>query len=149
MSNKWNLENILKTLDKLSSDKKPAWGEMNAQRMVEHLTDTLFIANGKNPQQLLIPVEKIERMQGFLETDKPMARNIDVPFAGKNVKLRNEELPTAIDEFAEEWLLFEDIFENKPEHTSLHPFYGELNYRQWLLLNDKHLNHHFEQFGLL
>jgi hypothetical protein len=149
MSNKWNLENILKTLDKLSSEKKPSWGEMNAQRMVEHLTDTIRIANGKNLQSIVIPEDRVEKMQNFLESDKPMARNIEVPFAGKNVKLRNEELETAIDEFADEWLLFEDIFENQPNHTSLHPFYGELNYRQWLLLNDKHLNHHFEQFGLI
>jgi hypothetical protein len=149
MSNKWNLENILKTLDKLSANKKPTWGEMSAQRMVEHLTDTLRIANGNNPQNLAIPADKIEKMQSFLETDKPMARNIEVPFAGKNVKLRNEELEIAVDELADEWLLFEDIFENQTNHTSLHPFYGELNYRQWLLLNDKHLNHHFEQFGLI
>jgi|TARA_R110000737_G_scaffold344050_1_gene370781 oxepin-CoA hydrolase/3-oxo-5,6-dehydrosuberyl-CoA semialdehyde dehydrogenase len=149
MSNKWNLENILKTLDKLSEDKKPAWGEMSAQRMVEHLSDTICIANGKNPQPLAIHEDKIEKMQGFLETDKPMARNIEVPFAGKNVKLRNEELSTAIDEFAEEWLLFEDVFESNPNHTARHSFYGDLNYRQWKLLNDKHLNHHFEQFGLI
>jgi hypothetical protein len=149
MSNKWNLENILKTLDKLKVDKKPLWGSMSAQRMVEHLTDTIRIANGKNPQSLAIPEEKIEKMQGFLETDKPMARNIEVPFAGKNIPLRNDELETAIDEFAEEWLDFEFVFESTENHLALHPFYGNLNYRQWLLLNDKHLNHHFEQFGLI
>lgn len=149
MSYKWNIENILKTLDKLTPATKPAWGEMNAQRMVEHLTDTLRIATGKNPQEIAIPPDKIDKMQGFLVSDKPMARNIEVPFAGKNVVLRNEELPLAIDEFVDEYLLFEDIFESNVNHTSTHPFYGALNYHQWLLLNDKHLNHHFEQFGLI
>jgi len=149
MSNKWNIENIIQTLDKLSETAKPEWGQMTAQRMVEHLTDTINMANGKNPQELAIPEEKIERMQHFLETDKPMARNIEVPFAGKNVVLRNDELPTAIDELVDEWLLFEDIFESNPGHNAVHPFYGALNYRQWMLLNDKHLNHHFEQFGLI
>lgn len=149
MSNKWNLENTLQTLDKLSESTKPEWGSMGAQRMVEHLTDTLGIATGNNPQVLQIPEDKIERMQGFLETDKPMARNLEVPFAGKNVPLRNEELSTAIDEFVDEWLLFEEIFESQPGHTSLHPFYGQLNFDQWRKLNDKHLNHHFEQFKLI
>jgi hypothetical protein len=149
MSNKWNIENILQTLDKLSENTKPEWGQMTAQRMVEHLTDTINIANGKNPQELAIPEDKIEKMQSFLETDKPMVRNIEVLFAGKNVVLRNDELPTAIDEFVDEWLLFEDIFESEPGHKAVHPFYGALNYRQWMLLNDKHLNHHFEQFRLI
>ena len=149
MSNKWNIENILQTLDKLSENTKPEWGQMTPQRMVEHLTDTIKIANGNNPQKLEIQEDKIERMQSFLETDKPMARNVVVPFAGKNSKLRNDELSTAIDEFVDEWLLFEEVFESQSEHTAIHPFYGALDYRQWLLLNDKHLNHHFEQFGLI
>jgi hypothetical protein len=149
MSNNWNLEKIIKTLDKLKANSKPLWGEMSAQRMVEHLTDTLEIANGKSPQELLIPEEKIEKMQAFLETDKPMARNIEVPFAPKNKALRNDEIEEAIDEFVEEWLNFEELYTNQPEHTEIHAFYGPLNYQQWLLLNNKHLNHHFEQFGLI
>lgn len=149
MSNNWNLEKIIKTLDKLNANSKPLWGEMSAQRMVEHLTDTLTIATGKNPQELLIPEEKIEKMQAFLETDKPMARNIEVPFAPKNKALRNDEIEEAIDELVDEWLNFEEVYTSNPEHTEIHSFYGPLNYHQWLLLNNKHLNHHFEQFGLI
>ena len=60
MAYRWNLENILETLEKLDENTKPAWGQMSAQRMVEHLTDTLAIATGRNPQPLLIPEDKIE-----------------------------------------------------------------------------------------
>lgn len=146
-----DLETVIAHLDRLSPDAKPHWGGMSAQRMVEHLTDTLQIATGKNPQPLLIPEDRIERMLAFLESDKPMARDIAVPFATPemNESLRNEELELAIDEFVEEWLYFEEMYEENDQLKAVHPYYGPLNYDQWMRLNQKHLTHHFEQFGLL
>ncbi|MEX1192539.1 MAG: DUF1569 domain-containing protein [Brumimicrobium sp.] len=143
-----NLEAILPVLDRLTEDKNPLWGSMNAQEMVEHLTDTLKIASGETKQKLLIPEEKITSMQGFLETDKEMARNLEVPFAPKERQLRNESLEDAIDEFVEQWITFEDHFSDA-KTTELHPFYGDLNFKQWNQLNSKHLTHHFKQFGLI
>lgn len=144
-----NLENILPYFEKLSSDSKALWGSMSAQRMVEHLTDTLKIATGENPQKMEVPEDKIPRMQAFLESDKPMAQNIEVPFATQEMKLRHEELELAIDEFVDTWLHFEELFEQNPRRTEPHPFYGPLNYEQWARLHSKHLTHHFTQFGLL
>ncbi len=144
-----NLENILPYFEKLSPESKPLWGSMSAQRMVEHLTDTLKIATGENPQKLEIPADRIERMQAFLESDKPMAQNIEVPFAKKDTGLRHEELELAVDEFVDTWLHFEELYEQNPELKELHPFYGQLSYEQWQRLNSKHLTHHFTQFGLL
>lgn len=144
-----DITEVIKKLDKLSETSKPSWGEMSAQRMVEHLTDTIMIASGKKKFPLEIPEDKIEKMQGFLESDKPMARNIDVPFAKKNEALRNEEIELAIDEFLLEWLDFEEHYSENENKTELHPYYGNLNYDQWCRLHAKHLTHHFEQFGIL
>lgn len=144
-----DITEVIKKLDKLSETSKPVWGEMSAQRMVEHLTDTIMIASGKKKFPLEIPEDKIEKMQGFLESDKPMARNIDVPFAKKNEALRNEEIELAIDEFLLEWLDFEEHYSENENRTELHPYYGNLNYDQWCRLHTKHLTHHFEQFGIL
>lgn len=146
-----DLETVINHLDRLTLDTQPQWGSMSAQRMVEHLTDSLRIATGKNPQPLLIPEDKIERMLAFLESDKPMAHDIAVPFATPemNTQLRNEELELAIDEFVEEWLEFEELYAAEENHSEVHPYYGPLNYDQWMRLHQKHLTHHFEQFGLL
>jgi oxepin-CoA hydrolase/3-oxo-5,6-dehydrosuberyl-CoA semialdehyde dehydrogenase len=146
-----DLETLLSYLNRLTPETQPKWGQMSAQRMVEHLTDTLQMATGKNPQKLEIPEDKIERMQAFLGTDKPMLQNMAVPFATPemNDQLRHEELELAIDEFVEEWLYFEELFESEPGKTALHPFYGELTYEQWLRLSEKHHTHHFAQFGLI
>lgn len=144
-----NIESILATLAKLTSEKKPAWGEMSAQRMVEHLTDSVQVSTGKNQLELLIPEEKIEKMQAFLASDKGMAKNIEVPFAKKDTPVRNEELELAVDELVDEWLAFEEYYEVNPSATQLHPFYGQLNFEQWKQLHAKHFTHHFQQFELI
>lgn len=144
-----DLETVLGYLNKLQATDQPQWGSMNAQRMVEHLTDSVRIATGKNPQERIVPDEKLESMLRFLDSEKPMARNVSVPFATPEMQLRNEELELAVDEFVEEWLEFEDMYGSDPSHTEPHPFYGPLNHDQWLRLHQKHLTHHFEQFNLL
>lgn len=144
-----DLESVLTHLNKLTPEAKPEWGGMSAQRMVEHLTDTLRIATGENPQVLLIPEEKVERMVAFLYTDKPMAKNMEVPFAKADTPLRHEELELAIDEFVEVYLEFQELFAENPDLKTVHAFYGPLNYEQWDLLHKKHLTHHFTQFGIM
>lgn len=143
-----DISEIIQKLDKLSPDAKPLWGNMSAQRMVEHLTDTIKMASGKVKFPLEVPLDRIEKMQGFLDSDKPMARNIEVSFAKKAVELRHEEIELAIDEFLLEWIDFEEHFAEDENRTEQHPYYGDLNYDQWRRLHAKHLTHHFEQFGI-
>lgn len=143
------LEVVLPIFDKLTETSPALWGTMSSQRMVEHLVDVIRIATGENPQALLINEEKLPSMLRFLESDKPMARDIQVPFATKQMPLRNEELALAIDEYTEAWISLEELFETNPAFTSVHPYYGSLNFDQWKRLHAKHLTHHFNQFGLL
>ncbi len=144
-----NLEVILEKLGQLNSSQKPLWGEMNAQRMVEHLTDILRFSTGKDSFALLIGEDKIEKMHSLLESDTPMPKNFEAPFAGKDVALRNEDLDLAIDEFVEEWIDFEENFESDSEKTIVHAYYGPLNFEQWKRVHAKHVTHHFQQFGLM
>jgi hydroxymethylglutaryl-CoA reductase len=143
-----DIETILNKLSKLDSSTKPLWGSMSAQRMVEHLTDLVQISNGKNSMEILIPEDKIEKMQLFIESDKPMAKNIEVAFVGKDVPLKNEELELAIDELILELVDFEEFFEVEGR-TTVHPYYGALNFEQWKKMHSKHFTHHFEQFDLI
>ncbi len=144
-----NIETILAKLASLESTTKPLWGAMSAQRMVEHLTDAVRMSNGKESFELEIPADRIEKMQLFLASDKPMAKNIEVAFAGKDVPLRHSEIELAIDELTEEWCDFEEVYDENPELTNIHPYYGQLNFDQWKRIHAKHFTHHFEQFGLM
>ena len=53
-----DITEIIQKLDTLNAESKPLWGEMSAQRMVEHLTDTIKIASGKVKFPLVVPEEK-------------------------------------------------------------------------------------------
>ena len=144
-----NLEEILNITSKLTSETKPLWGSMNAQRMIEHLSDSLRMASGKDLFDLITPEDKLDRMLAFLDSDKPMAKNIEVNFAGKDFTLRNEELELAIDELVDEWLYFEGVFEEQFALRTIHPYYGSLSYNEWIKVHKKHFTHHFQQFGLI
>lgn len=148
MSFELSLESMLERLNKLKVDTPAKWGTMQAQQMVEHLSEMLRMSTGKIQLPLEIEEDRIERMQSFLRSDKPMAKNIKVAFVSEQPKLNNEELELAIDEFVDEWLFFEETYSDHPEFTALHPYYGELNEELWRLLHAKHFAHHFEQFGI-
>lgn len=143
-----NIELILSTVSTLDASQKPLWGAMSAQRMIEHLTESVQVSSGKIELDQITPDDKLDRMISFLESDKPMAKNIEVSFAGKDVPLRHEELELAIDELVEEWIDFEELYASEEGLKIPHPYYGPLNFEQWLRLHSKHFTHHFEQFGL-
>lgn len=144
-----DLELFLEKLNKLTADTKPLWGKMTAQQMVEHLSDILDISIGVKDLDLEIPVDKVGKAQEILASDKAIPKNFKASFVPDVIVLRNEELPLAIDEFVDKWFAFEEFYEEHPGHKQMHPYYGELNYDQWLRLHSKHFSHHFEQFGLL
>ena len=143
-----NIEVILSLLSKLEDGSKHLWGEMSAQRMVEHLADALKVSNGKLKVEMAVSEDKLDSMVSFLLSYKPMAKNIEVSFAGKNVPLRHEEMDLAIDEVVEEWIDFDELFSSQDGLKISHPYYGTLDFEQWLRLHAKHFTHHFEQFGV-
>jgi hypothetical protein len=144
-----DLESFLAILSKLEESTSPAWGFMSAQRMVEHLTDGVNMSMGNGDFMLEIPEDRTSKMVQFLDSDKPMAQNIQVSFAKPDAPLRNADLDDAIDEFTLAWVDFEELYENQLEFTALHPYYGILDFEQWKRLHSKHFTHHFNQFGLI
>ena len=140
---------FLEILENLDEKKSASWGKMTSQRMIEHLSDCIYMSCGIGNHELLIPEEKIKGMQAFLYSEKEMLQNILVPFAKENTPLRNTDIELAIDEFTMAWVDFEEMYSEDPQKTALHPYYGNLNYEQWLLLHSKHFTHHFTQFGLM
>jgi hypothetical protein len=144
-----DIESVLKKLENLTAETKPIWGKMSAQKMIEHLTIGFKMASGKLSFPNEVNEEVMEGMRAFLYTDKPMKKEISVAFAPDDNKLIHEELELAIDDFVNEWIDFEEYYELNENAQHPHPYYGLLNYQDWCALHQKHLTHHFLQFGLL
>jgi len=146
--NRIDLSTIQEKLHTLPSDRTANWGQMTAQRMVEHLTDALRLSFLPHSYPLTVPEDKIPRALAFLESDHPMPKNFQVQFATPDSPLRCSNLSAAIEELIENWREQQKWWEENPSATRLHPSFGLLGKEQWALVHDKHFAHHFEQFGL-
>jgi len=135
---------------KLPADTKGAWGVLNAQQMVEHMSDSISFATGKNNQQLISPVDKVDVFKSFAMSDKEFKPNTpnslmsETPAPAKYDSMEKsiEELNTTIKDFVA-------YFQNNKGATLINPFFGNLNFDEWIHLLHKHAVHHCKQFGLL
>lgn len=143
-----DLETFLVKLNKLSSDAVPAWGAMNAQQMVEHLSTSIDLSIGELEVVLSIPEEKVAGAVEYLNSEKPFPKGFKADYAPENPPLRNEDLDDAIDELTMKWIAFIEYYMDNPTASHLHPVYGMLDEQGWLRVHSKHFTHHFLQFNL-
>lgn len=134
----------------LNAEEKGKWGVLNAQQMVEHLSDSIRIANGKRIEKLITPIENLERVRSFMLSDKPFKENT------KNVQMPEipapalkQNLKEAVDELNSELQTFIEQFRNDESKTITNPFFGDLNFQEWTHLLHKHFEHHCRQFNLI
>ncbi len=145
-------EKIQECLDKLKEDAKPKWGIMSPQHMVEHLELSYRIASGEIQDfEIATPEKYIDKVQEVLYNYEPMAPGYDFPLhkKGEVEDLKHENLQVAklkMLEAREEYLAF---FKENPKAILKNVVFGNLEKFDWYLLERKHLNHHFKQFGLL
>jgi len=145
-------EKIEDFLSKLSEDSKPSWGIMTPQHMIEHLEYTYKIASGQIQDfEVATPEKILEKVKNSLYNYKPFPKNSRFPLLEKDTldTLKHPDLATAIEKFKAQREAYLDYFKESPEAKLSNMVFGELNKYEWYLLERKHLNHHFEQFGLI
>jgi len=85
-----------------------------------------------------------------LWSHKPMGKNYENPILkkGEAEALKFDDLPSAIEGFFTAWDALQDKFSEDPEYRVINPVFGSMDQEMFDLLNAKHYNHHFKQFGL-
>ncbi|RZN75112.1 MAG: phenylacetic acid degradation bifunctional protein PaaZ, partial [Winogradskyella sp.] len=139
-------------LSKLSDDLKPKWGIMTPQHMVEHLEYTYKIAAGEIQDfEISTPEKILEKVKNSLWNYQKFPKNSQFPLLEKDTldDLKHENLAVAIEKFKEQRNAYLEYFKENPDAKLANMVFGELNRYEWYLLERKHLNHHFEQFGLI
>ena len=150
LKEKFIRKDFIAMLHTLSASQKGLWGVMNAQEMVEHMSYSFRMANGKEKYELITPAENVERMQAFVMSDrefKPNTKNVLLPEIAVAAQKANME--DSIQEFKNEVEDFFAYFKNHPQAVLMNPFFGELNFEGWMALLYKHCLHHAKQFELL
>lgn len=139
-----------KLVSRLSPEMKGTWGVLNAQQMVEHMADSVRIATGKDNQSLHTPAEHLEKYKAFAMSDKEFKPNTKNALMDETPPaIRHSGMESAISEYVSEVNDFISYFEKHPGTTLTNPFFGELNFQEWITLLHKHAVHHCKQFGLL
>ena len=119
-----SLNAIIEKLRLLNDSNQALWGEMSPHRMVEHLSDTLILSIGNHQFKQIIPEDKVERAQGFLDNEHPMPKNFKVEFATAETALRTASIDAAIEDFEVSWNKFDIFFSEHPNAKTLHPSFG-------------------------
>lgn len=141
---------FIAALKKLKGDEKPQWGVLGPQQMIEHMTNSFREANGKKTMKLHTAAEQVDAYKKFMLSDKefkPNTKNALMsdtppPMVNKNIEEALNELEKEINDFF--------IFYNGNEQKTLtNPFFGELNYSEWVHLLHKHARHHLKQYALI
>lgn len=143
---------VKELLDKLTEDSKPKWGIMTPQHMLEHMEYTYKIASGEIQDFDIVTPEKIlDKVHASLYNYEKFPQNSKFPLLEENKlePLEHANFDIAKEKFLEARKNYLEYFKENPTATLNNLVFGEMNKYEWYLLDRKHLNHHFEQFGLL
>lgn len=122
---------------------------MNVQQMIEHMSDYVRIASGKEPMQVVTPEERLPPMQDFLKTEKPFRENTpNALMADTPSPVKHATNEAAIAELQSELDDFFTAYEAEQGKKIANPFFGHLNFDMQVQLLHKHATHHLRQFGI-
>ena len=145
-------EKIQECLNMLKEDAKPKWGTMSSQHMLEHLDFTYRIASGELKDfDIKTPEKILEKVHNTLYNYDKMPKEHMFPLAeeSKINELKLGSLEEAKLRFVESRNAYLEFFKENPDAIIKNAVFGEMNRYEWYLIERKHLNHHFEQFGLI
>ena len=137
----------LQRLDKLTNSTSPKWGTMNAAQMLAHLN----IAYSSSDSALAPKVGLLNKLvmklfvKGVVVGDKPHTKNSRT---ATNFIVANER-----DFEKEKSILIHNIKDVEVKGLAYfegreNPAFGKLTGKEWSNLFGKHLEHHFEHFGI-
>lgn len=145
-------EKIAECLNKLSEDTKPQWGILTPQHLLEHLEHGYRIMSGEIQDfEISTPEKILDKVHNSLYNYDKFPKGTAFPTMkkGELEDLIHPDFATAKQKFIEAREAFKTFFKENPEAVQKNMVFGNLNKYESYLLERKHLNHHFEQFGIL
>jgi Protein of unknown function (DUF1569) len=127
----------------------PQWGSLTPLQLLEHLVETIEYSNGKKHTGCTLSKEEADkRKQYMIYTDAEIPLGIKTPKQLDDIPASTfadvteaiAALNTELDNF-DKYFAIEDA-------TAVHPGFGALHYKEWLVFHGKHFTHHLKQFGL-
>lgn len=138
-------EELERRIAALDAGRPPAWGRLDASRMVCHLIDSLEMATGARavrPKPLwpfrVFPFKHLLLYVLPMPKGAPTAPELLTTTPNPAFETDRATLLRLLAEFA-----------SMPDHGGgpVHPLFGRLDHAEWGSLVYKHMDHHLRQFG--
>jgi oxepin-CoA hydrolase / 3-oxo-5,6-dehydrosuberyl-CoA semialdehyde dehydrogenase len=145
-------EKVEACINKLTQDAKPKWGILTPQHLLEHLEQGYRIMSGEIQDfEIATPEKILEKVHHSLYNYEKFPQGTAFPTMrkGELEDLIHPDFEIAKAKFFEARAAYQSYFKENPEAVMKNMVFGELNRYESYLLERKHLNHHFEQFGVL
>jgi oxepin-CoA hydrolase/3-oxo-5,6-dehydrosuberyl-CoA semialdehyde dehydrogenase len=140
----------MEALAALKPDSRPAWGNMSAQQVVEHLTWVFELSTGAARVTFDVPEEQRRWMKTFLSNAMQSPRGIMNPALASGLPaLKVPNLPAALAGLDLARRRFLEMDESGRTLAFTHPLLGPLVHEEWSRFHFKHVFHHLLQFGLI
>jgi len=145
-----NIDELFICITNVGYEPKALWGKMSFQHMIEHLTQSVRISNGKLTVACNTPEEKLPTLKRILMSERPLPKNFINPIIGENLlPLEYSSIVEAISALRVEIDDYKNLLKEKPESIFVNPTFGSLNKEEWEVFHRKHFLHHLSQFGLV
>jgi len=140
------LEEMKDRLTRLSAESKRQWGKMNAAQMLAHCSVWMEMASGQSfPPRSWLGYLFGRLAKRSILSDAPIRRNMPTDKSlivsdKRDFASERQRLAMHMDRF----------MAGGPEQCTKHPhsFFGPMTPEEWAMLAYKHLDHHFQQFGV-
>jgi hypothetical protein len=145
-------EDMFAFLQPLSNQSTSSWGKMNAQQMLEHLTDFFNVSIEKLIFPLVTPEEYLPKYKEFLYSEKPFKENTKAPasvLGEEPLPIKTTSIEEAKNQLHKTVMAFFNYFEVTSAKQTMHPAFGMLSFDEWVMLHYKHVLHHLRQFNLV
>lgn len=145
-------EKVAECLNKLTENVQPSWGILTPQHLLEHLEQGYRIMSGEIQDfEIATPEKILDKVHNSLYNYDKFPMGTKFPTMKKDAleDLIHPDFATAKAKFFEAREQYKTFFKENPEALMKNMVFGEMNKYASYLLERKHLNHHFEQFGIL
>ena len=135
---------IEERLSNLTPVSQPQWGKMDVSQMLHHCQLPLEIVTTEKHDHLKPNFLAKLLFKKSLYSDKPWRKNLPTIPSFRITSSKNfDKEKNALKELINSFYLLKDKNAIKP-----HPILGDFTKEQWGKMQYKHLDHHFNQFGV-
>ncbi len=145
------LDSILpRAVSEITENTAPAWGNMSARHVIEHLTWTFRISSGQYAVPCNLPPRIVERARRYLYDEKMASRNFKNPLLGEHPPgFVTHDFSVAQSDFLRELKIYFAYFKQNPDAIPVHPVFGPIGAEEWDRSHYKHCYHHLYQLGAI